>query len=296
LLPSGQPAVGAEVTFRGQRLGVSMTKPGEFFESTYTQPGKAKTKTGEDGRFRIRFVDGVERLAVAHPVGWANEKLIPLTDHAVWLNPWGRIEGVVRVGGRVWPGIEVQTTAGSSAPEQLLFEFRTKADAEGRFEFPRVPGGLTQLALLHQGERIGIFSHPHVVTVKPGQTTTVTIGGSGARLIGRIITRPEHADIGWNRSPQHLNLKAPPADERRGGYGYGFFCREDGSFVVEDVPPGEYRLDITANSRIDRADSGGNVEADTLGFDRRDVIISPSLANGGELDLGVIEIKLRSNK
>src|SRR6185503_11352441 len=105
---NGYLVAGAEVSFRGPGLGASMTKPGEF--ATHGHPSQTKTQTRSDGTFQLRMVPNAERVAVAHPDGWANVELSTLPGTPIWLQPWSRIEGVVRVGGRVWPKLKVNAS------------------------------------------------------------------------------------------------------------------------------------------------------------------------------------------
>ncbi|MBN8249870.1 MAG: carboxypeptidase regulatory-like domain-containing protein, partial [Verrucomicrobia bacterium] len=292
-LPNHRPAEGAEVSYRGPQLGLFLGKP-TGFGTKYTEerrPGKARAVTGADGTFRLRPVDGATRLAVVHREGWANVPLTGLPGEPVWLEPWGRIEGVVAIGGRTWPGAEVHLGSASHAPDQFLMGFDTVADAEGRFVFPQVPGGRLRLSILRHGDRMGVYSNPTDVTVRAGETSTVTLGGSGVRVTGRLVPEPADVAVGWNRSPLQL---APLSPENAGfstSVGYGLFCAEDGTFAFEDVAPGSYRL--VMELRPPARDGGsGPVDADmmeeVLGRLQRDIRVGDS---ADSLDLGVLEIR-----
>jgi len=293
LLPNHRPADGAEVTYRGPQLGMGLEKP-IAFGSRYTderQPGQAKAVAGADGTFRLRPVDGATRLAVVHREGWANVPLAGLPREPVWLEPWGRIEGVVAIGGRVWPGVEVHLGPASYEPDQFLLGFDTVADAEGRFAFPQVPGGRLRLSIMRYGDRMGVPSNPTDVTVRAGETSTVTLGGSGVRVTGRLVPEPADVAVGWTRSPLQL---APLARENTGfspSMGYGLFCAEDGTFAFEDVAPGNYRLLMELRSPT-RDGGSGPVDAgmmeEVLGQLQRDVSVGDSAE---PLDLGVLEIR-----
>ena len=268
-----------------------MSKPGEF--ATHGQPSHTKARTTADGMFQLRLVPGAERLAVAHADGWANVELSTLPGTPIWLQPWSRVEGVVRVGNRIWPKLKINVSTRNriAPPEQLLVDIYTYTDAEGRFEFPKVPSGQMEVVLIHEGERLGVFSHSQVITVEPNATANVIVGGSGARVVGRVITHPDRSDIGWKRSTQHLQPKNRAPDSVI-SFDYGFFCQEDGSFTIHDVPPGEYTLSLQVCSRDDRADS--DLLEKTLGRTTRPVTIAATLANRGELNLGIIEIKTQT--
>jgi RNA polymerase sigma factor (sigma-70 family) len=291
-LPTGLQAVGAEVSFRRKNLGVDMLAPGKFRDSNL--PHQIKAVTGEDGKFRIAKLDGAERLAVIHPAGWANVPLSTLPDTAIWLQPWGKIRGVVQIGGRSWPGIVVTALSGNASSDQVSFDLRTKTDDQGRFEFPAIPGYQAQIALVQNSGWNSGLEYAQRVKVKPGEITAVRIGGSGARIMGRIVSRPETANINWEKSYHLLGHKGSVATEFRSDY--GFFCREDGSFIVEDVSPGEYQLMINLLGRDKHVESGGPVLPDSLGSTTRNVIIPEALAESGEIDLGTIEVTVYNNR
>ncbi len=293
MLPNLQPAAGAQVSYRGNRIGIGLHRP-EAFGFKYTnerRPGYAKAITESDGTFRLRPVDGATRLAVVHPEGWANVALEGLPGEPVWLQPWGRLEGVVSIGGRVWPGIEVRLTSGTEGPEQFLLSFETVADGQGRFVFPKVPGGLIRAYVTFQQKNMGLSSHPTEVTVKPGQTSSVTIGGSGGRVYGRIVPRPAGQAIGWNRSTLHLLPWMENGTQRQGtGVDYGQFCAENGSFVFEDVPPGTYRLLVTLGVLLPETDYESAETAKTIGSHIQEVTVPGNPSREAGLDLGVIEV------
>lgn len=139
LRPDGTPADGARVFFRGEYFRGRVGDEG--FVSMPEYPFAVATRVAADGTFRIPKIDGVERLEVVHPEGWANIALPGGSDEVILLQPWGRVSGVVRSGQSVLPGVEVRATQAGSQPEQMLFEFTTKTYAEGRYEFSKVPGG-----------------------------------------------------------------------------------------------------------------------------------------------------------
>lgn len=298
LTPDHRPAAGAQVSYRGPHLGLFLGQP-TVFGSEYTdeqrRPGHAKTITGADGTFRLRRVDGATRLAVVHPEGWANVLLAGLPGEPVKLQAWGGIEGVVAIGGKDWSGVRVRLSSATAEPEQFLLGFETVADAQGRFVFPQVPAGPLTAYVEIQGDRMGIFSNPVEVTVNSGQKTSVTIGGSGVRVYGRIVPNPVDLPVGWNRSPVQLisRMKLGPGVDGTMKVGYGLFCSEDGTFTFDDVAPGEYRLEAHLRSPA-RDDGKGPTSAEWLeneiGQINREVKVGPT--SSGTLDLGGLEFRV----
>lgn len=139
LRPDGNPGTGAKVFFRGEHFRFRVGE--ECFVSRGEYPFAVETRTGRDGGFRIPKIDGIERLEVVHPEGWATVPLDGVSPAVIRLQPWRRINGVVRTGQDVVPGVEVRVTEAGTEPEQMLFEFTVKTDEEGRFEFSQLPAG-----------------------------------------------------------------------------------------------------------------------------------------------------------
>src|SRR5262249_34516667 len=115
----------------------------------------------------------IERLGVVHPEGWANVALSDVTA-IIRLRPWGRVRGVVRSGENILPGIEVRATQVGEEPEQMLFEYQTKTDSDGNFEFPNVPGGRAAIFVPLENSQATI-SGVRELEVKPGETVSVPL-------------------------------------------------------------------------------------------------------------------------
>jgi len=175
LRPDGNPAADAKVFFRGEhfrfRVGencfVSMPSP-EY-------PFAVATRAGADGAFRIPKIDGIERLEVVHPEGWANVPLDGPSTAVIQLKPWGRINGVVQSDHGVLPGVEVHATEARTGPEQMLFAFTVNTDLDGRFELPQVPGGRAMIGVTSVPHGFETNIVPQEIQVEPGQTATLTL-------------------------------------------------------------------------------------------------------------------------
>jgi RNA polymerase sigma factor (sigma-70 family) len=171
LRPDGNAASGAKVFFRGAHFRFRVGE--DCFVSTPEYPFAVWTRAGVDGAFRIPKIDEIDRLEVVHLEGWANFALSELGAN-VRLQPWGRVSGVVRSGENILPGVEVRATQVGEQPEQMLFEYETKTDSDGNFEFSKMPGG-----------RAAIFVSPEIIQplisgmreldVKSGETVSVDL-------------------------------------------------------------------------------------------------------------------------
>jgi len=127
----------------------------------------------EKGRVKLTQDPTVERIVAAGTRGtlgfaetsWARLKSEPVLP----LTPWGRIQGRVlgtpgTPAGKVVVLGEVKEGQGSFA-----LGFRTQPDAEGQFEFPKVPAGPVRVELRYESRSV-------LVSVKPNETVEVTLG------------------------------------------------------------------------------------------------------------------------
>jgi hypothetical protein len=198
----------------------------------------------------------------------------------------------------------------NSLPPNFNLALKAQTDAEGKFVFPQVPAGMqmtahvmghyvaTDLASVRVinpstntnadpaiSRRIGsmpvgllepqaagnVETQVRPVLIKAGETTSITVGGAGRPVIGRIVVTGAESPIDWNASenphfltlilPQPARPAAPEAlsaylqsEEYRNFYQAqrrcGFEIAPNGSFRIEDVPAGTYRLTIMAGLPI----------------------------------------------
>ncbi len=164
----GKPVAGAEVTLRNS------DKP-------------STTKTGPDGRYRFGGQDKPDAVVVVHQSGFA---VRPYDEVAasfdVTLAPWGRIEGVLKVGKNLAPNQKVCAWQNSSLYGWVWYE--TKTDDRGRFVLERVrPGAITVCRAVGFSDHEGwVPSNTVFADVGPGQTVRLVIGDIGRPVTGRL--------------------------------------------------------------------------------------------------------------
>jgi RNA polymerase sigma factor (sigma-70 family) len=271
VFPDGTPAAGAEVFLAGKGFGPASgstpLKKHVLFPNNSDM--SLRQFTDIEGRFHFKPRLSANRVVVVHDFGCAAAATSELASGPLILQPWGRIEGTVRSGGTPAPNQYVMATQaplGSDAP-QVPYSRTEISDSEGHVVFERVPPGKIELARqtgLHgdQSGEVGL-SHYTSVDLKPGETAQVVIGGGGRTVIGRIEIIGQKFLPYWTTELQSLVRMrpdlAPPEMQVSEDFAafarasvkyqrevpkYYFGVRPDGSFIVEDVAPGTYLLEV----------------------------------------------------
>ena len=313
-LPNGQPAAGVPVALLTGDYVLLKNQTLDF------RGGRRNgfATTDAEGKFALPAAHAT-RLVAASRQGYAEAPLEQLdTTLTLTLQPWGRIEGVVRNGRRPatnqWVMV-VSDRGASTAGLQYDFEaYRVQADDQGRFVLADVPPGERYLVRLTpmQGNRGWMWSHGETITVRTGALTQVTFGGKGRTVIGKVVPN-EPREIAW-QSGHHMlgtpqprppptartaaELRAwseqPEVKEARAHYRYySVTFDDDGSFRAEEVPPGHYELNFYFTGPPGQGDSSGApFRAGALVGSLRQEFDVPEMPNGPvaePLDLGRLD-------
>jgi len=305
LLPDGKPAAGAEVavaTWQSRvRLRSGRFEPDENFP---------KVTTGPDGRFTFPSQNEAFLLIAVSDAGYADASSdeFAKSDKLV-LQPWGQIEGGVRIGPRTGPNQQVEfhptRPEGRVGIGSFGYGYWTHTDDRGRFRFDRVvPGPGTVARVVGKIYTGGLIESlpcwQESVTIKPGGTVDVTIGGKGRPLVGRVaLDGTPESPVDWAQSESIMLGIAPPVrpGQRRTGMIrfssilYASTIDKDGQFRIEDVPAGKYELELTVNGARDPRFVGPGKEIAHL----RMPVVVPEIPGGRSnepLDLGTITARL----
>lgn len=270
--PDGSPVAGAEVVVAVKGRPAPRIDNGRL-ASGWTGD---VVRTGPDGRYAFAKPDAPGRVVIVGGRGLAQRTIDELASEPdVSLEPWGRIRGQVRVGA----GVGARRLVGVFGAEpdhrgepEVSFFGRTLTDAEGRFELDRVAPGYAMVyrpQWFTDGTRV--TSHRQGVEAASGQTAEVIVGGAGRPVVGRL-TRADGLpafdlmDVRGRLRRMQPSPEFPEGfgewdEKRRNEWWFAFYKTEegrryyerastavvkvqpDGSFRLDDVPEGHYRLD-----------------------------------------------------
>ncbi|MGO9464621.1 MAG: carboxypeptidase regulatory-like domain-containing protein [Isosphaeraceae bacterium] len=330
--PSGKPLAGARLVeiqhvggvtiengvpnlMQSNRIRETRTSPQGEFEIPSFEHGGAILILGDDS-FAFAGTDSLKR------------------SRTLRATPYGQIEGRCFVGGRAVPDQELELhgeLSNRSTRSGVSIRQTVKTDKEGRFTFRSViPTRGIRIARKDRDDAHPRFwSLGEPVRVEPGATRQVILGGTGRPVIGRVEP-PE----GWakpidftDRSEARIDSNQPwaptPVSLFRGktslpgneimawnerwsnspeSWDYaerrvsmGVLLAPDGSFRIDDVPPGDYRLAVRVNGEpaflftsVRMRDSGP-----FLRIVRTFTMPEVPRARKDPLDLGVIELQPR---
>jgi hypothetical protein len=163
LLPNGEPAVGAEVALSRQGGGPILGDRRLLFkEQSINRVADANGRFHFDpvGETKNGPVGDGKNIVAVHPQGYAEREVEQLArSPIIQLQPWGRIEGVLRSAGQALANEKVcifKRMWNPWTPSINLYgeTFITTTDAKGEFVFEFVPPGEHALGHLFRGEGI----------------------------------------------------------------------------------------------------------------------------------------------
>jgi|GEM_PF-3516640 len=310
---AGQPVAGAEVAIVG--MGYLQLARGAFSQLGPKPLGLVRTDS--EGRFKLPALLPRPKLLAVHPEhGFAEISAEELaTAGRIVLQPWGRVEGVMKIGSKVATNQEVALVNRSMGPGDWYLDFneyKTRTDAEGRFTIEKAPPGERQLMRPIPIQNGWSWSHRQPLTVKAGEVTRVVYGGTGRPVIGKVILSDPQRQIEWPGGHHSLStlFPQPPPDQRTpegwrawqqspeykqalaNHRTYAPTWQPDGSFRFDDVLPGKYQLSLMF------MDPGERFPRTSIGSITREVEV-PEIPGGQTdepLDLGELRLALRSEQ
>ena len=322
VLADGAPAAGAEITIlTGEHSTLFMNLPGRVNPSQ--EAYARRTKADAQGRFAFAHPGGDRLVLVTHELGFLESCVNKLKDVTpIHLSPWGRVEGVVRAHHQPQPHARVTISGGNPGLGGWQFFLSANADSQGRFVLEKVPPGLCLLSRNFE-KRSGPITagYQMPLEVKAEEVTRVDYGGAGRTVLGRV-----EGEVDWSNDTQVLVLKQPSprphprledfattaafekardaydaTDRRRQQFAervYQLQFENDGSFRIDDVPPGAYelRIRVTEPPRNDEERYNPMRQSKVLASLAREVTVpdSGSGNNDEPLDLGALPLEWKN--
>jgi beta-lactamase regulating signal transducer with metallopeptidase domain/protocatechuate 3,4-dioxygenase beta subunit len=274
--PDGKPLAGATVYLLKQNQSLNLSEdPSRYY------PDGLKVTSEEDGTIRLPPVAGPYAIVADHEKFYgAMSKDEFEKERTLTVSPWGRVEGVLKIGSRI--GANEPITLSREPTDRFLGihvwqEEKATTDESGRFAFERVVPGAVRIGRDGgRGTDRESWDIGQLFVVRSGETTRAQVGGIGRPLVGRLIP-PEGTDdpakffrdyevqLESNKPyfPYPLEFVGRPAgmrspewstwgnDWRESDEGRAYLrhyvrrtmrVARDGSFRFDDVPPGAVRL------------------------------------------------------
>jgi uncharacterized GH25 family protein len=224
LTPDGEPATGAKVA-----LGVADSHISIQNGDLENRSSNRAPRVEADGAGRVKFPpqDGNFHIVVTHPTGYTHVQAAPETvPESIRLIPWGRIEGVYRVGEKPAPNttLELSTNAisehGQNGPS-IHASHRTTTGPNGEFEFERVFAGKGWLGrqiifMMDEGATEVASAKSVPLEIVAGQTEQVNVGGDGTAVVGKLAAVEGVKDeVPWHFARIHVRIEVPPTPPMR---------------------------------------------------------------------------------
>ncbi len=279
--------------------------------------------TSSAGRFQLAATSEPVRIRVTHELGFA--EVLRQPDEAIGtirLQSWAMVSGRLLQAGKPVPDQSIfffPVPSGKLGEPRFQDLYNTKTDADGHFEFERLPPIAGSIrALLGPWRDSPLTSSLSVpLDLNPGEHRNLKLGGEGIAVTGQVVATGRgdaklskqwslnyliSRDRGIELPADVLSLGFDPNDRVQSswfldqGYADWLATREyyfvkltpEGQLHVSGVPPGRYDLVL----QLYEQPVGCLVE--TVGEKVVTVEVTESDQASGTKDLGVIEVECRS--
>jgi len=313
-LQRAKPIVGSVVTRAGKPVAGAKVFVCTPSNGAYVRNGAsirsqeiAMLTTAKDGTFKLGVQTETYALLVICDEGYAR---IPQAefeaDTKIELVDWARVEGTAWIGTKpaVNTTIKIQFHQDNqSGQPHVFFDYGATADKSGKFTFDKIPPGMSgfvyrQIVLRRFGDMTTTgWTHSQPLEFTPGKTLKVRIGGTGRPIVGRLATpKGTKTPVRWNVGFHSLTLDRPRLPVPPGARpefipAYSVYVKPDGSFRLEDIPPGKYILKFDLREPVVRR--GFEESGKRIGSFEQSVTVPPIPGGRSEkpLDLGTLSLE-----
>ena len=280
------------------------------------------TNTDMTGRFILPLQADPGLLVVLHEEGW--KKLMidkPGNLGQIPVEPWAIIRGKAWIGTEPATNqqimFQVQEHYYVRYNPNVYWATSTLAGNEGEFVLSHVPAGDVHVGIYVMKGNRGFMTSRVSVTTRQGETYEIQIGGTGRAVIGRMVLPEEfrgketgliiYGSLGtlrprpeppseiagdaervkeWNKAFSESPEGQAWLEEAKRAIHLSIYIEPDGSFRVDDVPPGTYELKIYANEKMEgRMGAPGKQIAQGTG----EITVLPgAMPTDGSIDVGDI--------
>ncbi|HKX61752.1 MAG TPA: carboxypeptidase regulatory-like domain-containing protein, partial [Verrucomicrobiae bacterium] len=293
IAPDGSPVIGANLVLLEPAEYAYLRINGDLQRSS---DSGSPARSDRAGQFEFPPRLAAHTIIATHDRGFAEVRVTnALAPVLVTLQPWAHVSGVVKlplVKGRNH-AVRLHNTFYRYADESresqpLSLYLSMDAPADGSFVFNRVPPGERRISLYHSvkvnDSTRSMNSHSVSLTLEPGQSTNIVIGGTGRTIIGRMsVVGADPQDIDWLRDfhqltpVRTLNMNIPSPDAsgartqeeqeamwaqqrklqnafwrtpagrayEREQKSYLLQFETNGTFRADAIPPGPYNLNVS---------------------------------------------------
>jgi RNA polymerase sigma factor (sigma-70 family) len=318
--PDGRLAAGVDIglVFPGAELKLV---EGGFSHGDF-QAGGALLRTDAAGTFTLKPDDAVTRVIAVNPDGYGETTTAALaTNPIIQMQPWGRLEVTCYSGGKPATGRQYGADFKDIPFESATFAFdawRATVDAQGKFALEKLPPGALNLVRYRKNNEGGESGMAETsFEVKPGETTTLTLGTSNYTVTAQMVwPAGVRRQSNWNifatvhsplpaipdavltnqaareafmESPQFDTYRAAQEHAQR----YPVTVNDDDSITAENVPAGVYELTAFANAPANDSDAANTGLAGRLksAFQGEIHLTIPADPASGTLDAGAVQMK-----
>jgi hypothetical protein len=249
LTPAGLPAAGATIALATGPTLFAIVNGDLMVRENYWVEMR---QTDASGHFHFPPPDRHYYLAIVHPSGYAWFEPIPRSNRRrITLDPWSRIEGTYRVGGKAAAGVPMSLTSQVPPPLgdaglRIVVRSQTTTGRDGGYDFDRVPACSGEVGrLLRWAPRLG---HPEPESAcmatsnfPLGKAVRIEFGQNGRAVIGRL--RPPRGfdkPLPWQFATVTIFPRSENAVADRRWYQASIDSA--GRFRFDDLPPGQYTI------------------------------------------------------